>query len=262
MADYDSGLPIRSEADGTDERVLSKIQDGADPGGVDKTAEVSEKLVHTRVHGENPAGTKTQLKLSEEGHANTNGDYDASTNTKPSSSGLVAHDRTASPDETDQNKRVTAVSGADDTVCLDVAMRDESGNAYSDTNPLPVAISENEGAEVHDFDTAAAIAKDATDNHDYVVANGTTVLLYGYRASGSGKIKTELQIGDGAVSEAFTTKDVDFNSTANPGIDGDFYRVPIKVTGTANGTTIRLIRTNRDNQAQDLYSTLIMVEQS
>lgn len=140
MADLDSGLPIRSEADGVDERVLTKIQDGADPGGVDKTAEVSEKLIHTRVHGENPSGTKTQLKLSETGALNTQGDYDASTNTKPSSSGLIAHDRNASVDETHQNKRVTAVAGADDTVCLDVAIRDESGASFSTANPLPVYI--------------------------------------------------------------------------------------------------------------------------
>ncbi len=262
MADYDSGLPVRSEADGTDERVLSKIQDGADPGGVDKTTEVSEKLLHTRSHGVDPGGTKRQLKLSEEGKANTDGDYDAATNTEPSSTGMIAHDRTAAPDETHQNKRITAVAGADDTVCLDVAIRDESGQSYSDTNPLPVSISENEGAEVHDFALASAIIKDDSANHDYSVASGVTVLLYGYRASGSGKMKAELQIGDGAVSEVFATKDVTFNSTANPNIDGTLFRVPIKVTGTANSTTIRLVKTNRDNQAQDLYSTFIIVEQS
>jgi len=261
MADQDTGLPIRSEADGTDERVLSKIQDGADPGGVDKTVEVSEKLLHNRTHGEDPGGTKRQLKLNEEGKANTDGDYDASTNTEPSSSGLIAHDRNAAPDETHQNKRVSAVAGSDDTTCLDVAIRDEVGQPFSDTNPMPVAISENEGNEVHDFDTAPAIVKDATDDHEYTVANGVTVLFYGYRASGSGKIKAELQIGDGAASEAFATKDVSFNSTSHPNINGELFRVPIKVTGTVNTTTIKLIRTNRDNQAQDLYSTLIIVEQ-
>lgn len=261
MSDKNTGLPVRSEADGTDERVLSKIQDGADPGGVDKTVEVSEKLLHNRTHGEDPGGTKRQLKLSETGAANSQGDYDVSTNTKPSSSGLIAHDRTATPDETHQNKRLTAVAGTNDTVCLDVAIRDEAGSPYSDTNPLPVAISENEGNEIHDFNTAATIVKDATDDHDYSVANGVTVLLYGYRASASGKLKCELQIGDGAASEVFASKDVTFNSTANPNIDGTLFRVPIKVVGTVNTTTIKLIRTNRDNQSQDLYSTFIIVEQ-
>lgn len=262
MADYDSGLPIRSEADGIDERVLTKIQDGVDPSGVDKTTEVSERLLHNRTHGEDPAGTKRQLKLNEEGKANTDGDYDASTNTQPSSSGMIAHDRTASPDETHQNKRVTAVAGEDDTVCLDVAIRDESGQRYDSDNPLPVAITENEGLEIQDFDQASTVVKDGSTNHDYVVASGVTVLLYGYRASGSGKMKAELQIGDGALTELFATKDVTFNSTANPNIKGDLIRVPIKVTGTANGTTIRLVKTNRDNQAQDLYSTLMIIQKA
>jgi hypothetical protein len=262
MADFDSGLPIRSEADGLDERVLVKIQDGEDPSGIDKTVEVSEKLVHTRNHGEDPNGVKKQIKVSEEGHVNSDGDYDASNNTKPSSSGMIAHDRTASPDETHQNKRVTAVAGEDDTVCLDVAIRDESGQRYDSDNPLPVAITENEGLEIQDFDQASAVVKDGSTNHDYVVADGVTVLLYGYRASGSGKMKAELQIGDGALTELFVTKDVTFNSTANPNIEGDLLRIPIKVTGTANGTTIRLVKTNRDNQAQDLYSTLMIIQKA
>ena len=261
MADFDSGLPIRSEADGLDERVLVKVQDGEDPSGIDKTVEVSEKLVHTRNHGEDPNGVKKQIKVSEEGHVNSDGDYDASNNTKPSSSGLIAHDRNASVDETHQNKRVTAVAGADDTVCLDVAIRDESGASFSTANPLPVSLTENGGEEIHDFDMASAIAKDGNSEHTYSVASGVTVFLYGYKASASGKMKAELQIGDGAVSEVFSTKDVTFNSTANPNIAGDLFRTPIKVIGTANTTTIKLIRTNRDNQAQDLYSTFIIVQQ-
>lgn len=260
MADQHTGLPVRSEDDGTDERVLVKIQDATDPGGVDKTVEVSEKLVHNRTHGEDPAGTKVQLKLSEEGHANSNGDYDAGTNTEPSSTGVVAHDENATPDETHQNLRITA-SRTGTKTGMHVALLDEDSVPYSDTNPVPVAITENEGAEIHDFDQASAVAKDATADHDYVVANGVSVLLYGYRASGSGKVKAELQIGDGAVAEVFATKDVSFNSTATPNVSGDFFRVPIKVVGTANGTTIKLIKTNRDNQAQDLYSTFIIVEQ-
>jgi len=260
MADQNTGLPIRSESDGTDERVLVKIQDAADPGGVDKTVEVSEKLVHTRTHGEDPSGTKVQLKLSELGNANGDGDYDVTNNTKPSSVGVIAHDENATPTDVHQNKRVTA-SRTGTKTGMHVALLDEDSVPYSDTNPVPVSISENEGAEIHDFDAAAAVVKDATSDHDYTVATGVTVLLYGYRASGSGKIKVELQIGDGAASEAFVSKDVSFNSTATPNISGDFFRVPIKVVGTANTTTIKLIRTNRDNQAQDLYSTFIIVEQ-
>ena len=37
MADYDSGLPIRSEVDGTDERVHVKIVDGTTDPAVNQT---------------------------------------------------------------------------------------------------------------------------------------------------------------------------------------------------------------------------------
>lgn len=250
MADQNTGLPVRSEADGTDERVLSKIQDGADPGGVDKTAEVSEKLVHIRAHGEDPGATKRQLKLSEEGHANSDGDYDASTNTKPSSSALVAHDRGASIDETSQNQRVTAVAGADNTVCLDIALRDEAGASYSITNPLPVEpISDQTGDEICDYNTSAAVAKDASVNHDYTVTAAKTLLCEQVWASGSGKIKVEVLINAATVF-------VGFNSTANPNVE-----IPMSKLCKGNATeVVRITITNRDNQAQDVYSTLTGIE--
>src|SRR3989304_1668597 len=98
MADYDSSLPIRSEADGTDERVHTKICDGATPS---QMATVDADLnLHVEVHGNKPAGTDIELRLSELGAPNPDGDYDASDNTKPASVGVIAHDRGASIDDT------------------------------------------------------------------------------------------------------------------------------------------------------------------
>jgi len=256
MSDYDSGLPIRSESDGTDERVLVKIQDGADPGGANKTTEVSENLVHNRTHGEDPAGTKRQLKLSESGKANGDGDYDAVNNSEPNSTGMVAHDRTATPDETHQNKRPTATSGDNDKTALDVAISDSDGNHFSESNPLFVSFSENPGDEIVDYNTAASIAKDATSNHDYTVTGGKTFLLDEIWCSASGKMKVEVQFETAAASGVFNTKWVGFNSTANPNV-----RIPAEKIGKqVAGAKIRIIRTNRDNQAQDLYSTLVGIE--
>lgn len=259
MADQDTGLPIRTEADGTDERVHTKIVDYTDPGGTDKQVEVSEKLAHIRNFGADPGATKRQKRTSEQGHDSVDGIYDVSNNTDPSNVGIVAHARGATPGDSDQTERLTAaVSGT--VHALDIALHDEDGVPFSYANPLPVAPQENEGTEIHDYDAGDSIASDATSNHDYVVADGVRFTLYGVHASASGKMKVELQIGDGAASEAFTTKAVSFNSTANPQGDVDFYRVPIAVVGTVNGTTIRVIRTNLDNQAQNLYSTIIGVE--
>ena len=44
MADYDSGLPIRSEADGTDERVQVKIVDKTNPDTQQATVDTDDNL--------------------------------------------------------------------------------------------------------------------------------------------------------------------------------------------------------------------------
>jgi len=106
--------------------------------------------------------------------------------------------------------------------------------------------------EVHDYDTASAVASDATSNHDYTVAN-TTMLLRSVIVSGSGNIKFEIQTGPLAslatVAVGFLTgrqgdtKQINFD----PAVE-----VPVTSTGT-----VRVIRTNRQGAATDLYSTII-----
>jgi hypothetical protein len=259
MSDYNSQLPVRSKQD-ADERLQAKLVDATNPDTQQMEID-TDNNAHVEVHGNEPqAAGDVALLLSEQGRVNPRGDYDGTTNSKPASIGMIAHTRGATIDETVQAERITAVAGESDSICLDVSLHDEAGNNYDENNPLPVAISENEGNEKHEFDKADSIAKDATSEHTYTVVDGKTALLYGVHARASGKLKAELQIGDGAASETFETKDVNFNSTAHPKADMDFYRVPIKVTGTVEGTTIKLIKTNLDNQAQDLYSTFIIVE--
>ena len=261
MSDQDTSLPVRSEADGTDERLQTKIVDSTNPDSQQVEVD-TDKNLHVEVHGDDPAGGDETLRLSELGAVNGDGDYDATTNTKPASGGLIAHDRAAAPAETEQNVRLTGVAGEDDTHCLDVAIRDESGAAFDADNPMPVSFEENEGDEIHDFKAASSVAKDAEDDHIFSVADGKTLLLFGVHIRASGKMKAELIIGDGAATEVFVSKDVSFNSTAKPDGDMDFYRVPIKIVGTVNTTTIKLTLTNKDKQAQDLYSTLIGIERN
>lgn len=258
MADFDSSLPVRSEADGTDERLHVKIVDESTPSQM-ATVD-TDKNLHVEIHGHKPDdATDIVMKLSEKGEPNPNGYYDVSNNSDPASIGLIGHDRQASPADTYQILRLTAIGGESDSVCLDIALHDEVGNYYDEDNPLPVTVTESEGVEVHDYDTAAAIAKDATDDHTYSVADGDVFLLYGVLGNASGKMKIELQIGDGDVAELFDSKCVRFNSTASTEADIDFLNKPIKITGTVNTTTIKIIRTNLDNQAQDLYTTIIGV---
>jgi hypothetical protein len=106
--------------------------------------------------------------------------------------------------------------------------------------------------EVHDYDTGAAVASDGTSNHDYTVT-GSTMLLKQVHFSASGSMKVEIQAGPVAslvtVMVAFLTgrggdyKVVDFN----PPLE-----VPVASTGT-----IRVIRTNRQGAAMDVYSTIV-----
>lgn len=111
-----------------------------------------------------------------------------------------------------------------------------------------VVVSEQDGTEVIDYQTTTALAAAASTNHDYTVPGGVT--FYGEEAwmSASGKIKAQLLI-NGAV------KWIGFNSTANPNI-----RIPLEHLAKAAATqVVRITITNNDNQAQDVYSTLLGV---
>jgi len=254
MSDQNTSLPIRSEADGADERLHSKLVDYADPSGADKQMEISDKLAHVRCFGSDPAAAKIQLKLSELGYANVDGIYHATDNSLPATVGKVVHTRNATPGATHQVIRQTGITNS--TVhAADVALSDGLGVPVSAANPLPVQILESgAGTEINDYDTAAAVAAAATDNHDYTVVGANGLLLKRIWASASGKMKIEVQI-DPAGDDNFVTVGVGFNSTAMPNINPEF--APVQL---ALGAVVRVIRTNLDKQAMDMYSTIIGIE--
>lgn len=255
MSDINSQLPVRSVQD-VDERVLIKIQDGANPGGANETMTVSENKAHTRLFAKDSDGTDKELLLSQEGHVQSNGDYDATSNKRPSSQGLIASDRDAAPSEITMNKRPTAIVGDNDKVALDVAISDSNGNSFTKDNPLYVVPTEDPGVEIQNFNTAVAIAKNATANHDYTVTALKEFRSLNVEGSASGLAKFELQIEDGPAAGTFTTVMVKFNSTASPNVVFA-HKKPIAI---AAGVIIRVIKTNLDNQAQDLYSLINGVE--
>lgn len=122
------------------------------------------------------------------------------------------------------------------------------------SNPVPVTISvDSPGSEIDAFNTASAVAGGATSNHDYTVTAAKTLLLSQIEATASGKMKIEVQIETGVASGTFTTRFVQFNSTATP-------NMTIKigpVISVAAGVRVRVIRTNKDILAQDVYSTIM-----
>lgn len=129
----------------------------------------------------------------------------------------------------------------------------KDGSANSAANPIFVKdVSEVVSAtEVHDYDTAAAVASDASDNHDYTVAN-TTFLLRQVHVAAAGGMKVEIQTGPVA---SLATVAVHFikPGTASKTIE---FNPPIEVPVTSTGT-VRVIRTNRAGAAQDVYSTIV-----
>lgn len=102
--------------------------------------------------------------------------------------------------------------------------------------------------EIHDYNTAAAVAAGGTSNHDYTVTAGKTLLLRKILVAASGKFKAEIQNPVG------TTKAVQFGTGASGANIELEFNPPIECAAT---TVVRVIRTNKDNQSQDLYSTII-----
>lgn len=258
MADIDSALPIRSVADGNDERVHVKIVDYTDPDTAGNQVAVSEGKAHARSHGSDSDGDDQEVLLSQEGHTQSNGQYDATNNKRPSSQGLIASERSAAPDETTMTQRATAIAGEDDTVNLDVAIKHSNGDRIDANNPLPVYNADNPGAEVEDPSVSSAVAKDATSNHDYPVTASTELRKVSAECSASGLAKFELLIEDGVGAGTYTRMDTKFNSAANPNVVLGV-KIPAPV---AAGVNVRVAKTNLDNQAQDLYSTINGVEVS
>lgn len=138
------------------------------------------------------------------------------------------------------------------TLAQDAVKVSANSTANSATNPIFVkevdAVVSN---EVNDYNAASAVAGNATSNHDYTVT-GTTFLLDSIIFSSSGLGKVEVQVGPVA---SLVSKAVAFTNSTVGTVQLNF-NPPIEVPVASTGT-VRLIRTNRQNQAQDLYSTIL-----
>jgi len=248
MADYNSSLPVRTQVD-PDERLQTKIVDATTPS--QQMIVDTDSNAHVEVHGNDPSGSDQVLKLSEDGSVDVDGVYDDSANSEPANIGLVAAVRAASPADSDQTERLTAIAQGS-VHALDVSLHDEDGNPYSATNPLQVVVIESEGVEINDYQTSAAVAAAASVDLDYTVTALKTLQLTQFHGTASGKAKFELKIETGVGAGTYDTKFVFFNSTAAPSVDISL-KDPISV---AAGVKVRVTITNRDTQAQDVYSTV------
>ena len=258
MADYDSSLPVRTESPGDVDIFIS-----------DSTTPTQKLLVNADgsidVNTSFPPGSQIEIT---DGTDTLEINADGSVNVAATDLDIrdlsASQDNVAISDGTDTlavnadgsiNTVVTAtdldirdLTAASDSVAAHLF--DETGTAYSAANPLAVAVAaEQAGTEIVDYNTSASIAKNASVNHDYTVSGGVTFYGEELWVSGSGKLKAEVLVNGATVFVAF-------NSTATPNI-----RIPLeKMVKASAAQVVRITITNRDNQPQDLYSTLTGVE--
>ena len=131
------------------------------------------------------------------------------------------------------------------------------GKANSETSPMFVQVVDSNvsALEVIDYNTAAAVAVDGNSNHDYAVTATKTLKVHTVEVSASGALKIQVLAGPVA---ALIAKLTAFTSMANPNFIYDF-KGALEVADTGTGT-IRVSRTNRDDDAMDVYSTVVGYE--
>lgn len=275
MSDQNTSLPVRTEANGD---VVAKISDGTTNTqllAVDSSGKISDKLndgagnaITSQTNGAqraldvgiDVAGvqidprqvralTSADVVTANQGSANTaaNGWPVKPTDGTNSQVYLAGGEAKVS---------VTQPLPAGTNSIGKVDIQNASGE-FTNVNPLPVSVvSAIAGAYVNKYNTTASVAANASSNHDYAITATKTLSLKKVWASSSGKLKAEVQTSPDGTT--FTSYWVGFNSTANPSIDIDLGEVTIQTTGT--GSKVRVILTNRDNQAEDVYSTISGVE--
>jgi hypothetical protein len=131
------------------------------------------------------------------------------------------------------------------------------GTANSPTNPIFVTSSDTIGTPIDNYQTSVALAANASVNFDYTVSASVTFYTKQFWAAASGKIKLQVEYETAAGSGIFNTFWIGFNSTAETNI-----LIPCPTGKTqVTGAKIRLVVTNLDKAAMDVYSTLSGVQQ-
>jgi hypothetical protein len=152
-----------------------------------------------------------------------------------------------------QTLRVTANQGLPNTNANAWPIVITSGGTVnSPTNPVYVSSDSTPGTTIDDFKQAVAIAVNASDTHFYTVSAGKNLYFDQVVAAASGLAKMLIGVETGVGTGIFTTKFVQFNSTADASMDLTLAS-PIIV---AAGVRVEVIVTNLDKGAQDLYSTI------
>lgn len=259
MSDYNSSLPVRTQNNGD---VVAKIGDGTTPSqqlAIDSSGKITSKLNDGSGNAVTSQANGVQRAL--DVGINVSGvQIDPRSIRALTNSDVVKaqlQDNAGAAITLGQKVSASSVPVviASDQSSLNVAPT-VGGSAVSPTNPFPVYIQDG-GTSINNYNTSAAIAAAGTSNHDYTVTTAKTLHLSQIHAAASGKLKIECQVETGVASGTFNSIFVGFNSTSNPSID-----IPLSAEiDVAAGVRVRVIRTNLDLAAQDVYSTISGHEQ-
>jgi hypothetical protein len=129
--------------------------------------------------------------------------------------------------------------------------------ANTELNPIYVQVVSGvlSGIEVVFYGTASAVNANSSANIDYTVGSTKTAKVQWIRVSASGAFKATVQVGPVA---SLVTKEVIFAAAAMP--QGQMkYEGLLEVPSTSTGT-IRVLVRNDDNQAMDIYATIVATE--
>jgi hypothetical protein len=168
-----------------------------------------------------------------------------------SASDLDIRDLTHVSDSVSIGDGTTLADVLDGTIdALYVAITDGTDSlAINADGSINVVVAGASGTKVHDYKTATPGAG-ASDNHDYTVSTGPFELSR-VEWAGSGKIKVEVQVGPIA---SLVTKAVGFSEKDSK--DYIEFNPTLSVPATGTGT-VRVIVTNRQGAAVDVYSTIM-----
>lgn len=265
MADFDSKLPIRSLAADNTTEIADSAGTTINPakedgnlatlaGGVSSAkyqvnnAQVAGTAVSVNT-GNSDAGTQRVVLASDqpavaENLTEVGGSAIALGQTTMAASLPV----TIASNQTDLKVDLDKVAGT--TTSVNTGNSDAGTQRVviaSDQPTLSVSFTDTTASTI-DYKKATAVAAAASDTH--TLSPGSTINVTQVDFSGSGQMKCEIKYG---TTGSEVSKWVGFTSKGD--LNGSF-RLPHPITIT-NTQSILVILTNTDNQAQDVYSSII-----
>ena len=274
MSDFNSSLPVRTEANGdvvvkladgttasqlinidASGRVTVKLDDGSgnaitsQANGVQRALDVGIDVAGVQIDPRQVrALTSADVVTAAQGAANT------IANAWPVK--ITDGTNTAAIAATGEQKVSVTQPLPAGTNLLGQMNIDIGGALVSATNPVPVSITAAlVGTTVNNYNTAT-VAAAGTSNHTYAVTASKTFQGKKIFASSSGKMKVEVRTSPDGTT--YTTIFVGFNSTSFPNIVIDMDELVFLSSGACS--TVQIIRTNLDKASEDVYSTISGVE--